>query len=257
MKNTMRTRLLGIGCTALILALPILAQEHKWAGRTLNDLEWRIHEELAMVPFHGVFDTLRFELHDKTVTLSGQVVRETVKTSAERVIKRLDGVDQVAVRRNPVVRKGGPGCGGRVKQGRFLGRVIAFPHGCREHDGIERISTANARALVIRENKGAVLAGGASGGGAELVLPQLSHAERKKIARVEQVVAHELVYLPVDLIGAGFQLNRNGGASLTVLRGHGVRLHPELLDGVRRRRDDYAVKTLVCRADAVDGEQRL
>ena len=48
-----------------------------------------------MVPFHGVFDTLRFELHEKTVTLSGQVVRETVKTSAERVIKRLDGVDQV------------------------------------------------------------------------------------------------------------------------------------------------------------------
>lgn len=58
----------------MFAALPMLAQEHKWAGRTLNDLEWRIHEELAMVPFHGVFDTLRFDLQNKTVTLSGQVV---------------------------------------------------------------------------------------------------------------------------------------------------------------------------------------
>ncbi len=79
----------------MFAALPMLAQEHKWAGRTLNDLEWRIHEELSMLPFHGVCATLRFDLRYKTVTLSGQVVRETVKTNAERVIKRLDGVDRV------------------------------------------------------------------------------------------------------------------------------------------------------------------
>ena len=48
-----------------------------------------------MVPFHGVFDTLRFELNGKTVTLSGQVVRETVRANAERAIKRLDGVENV------------------------------------------------------------------------------------------------------------------------------------------------------------------
>lgn len=95
MNTTMRTRLLRFGGVAMLAALPIFAQEHRWAGRTLNDLEWRIHEELAMVPFHGVFDTLRFDLQNKTVTLSGQVVRETVKTRAERAIKRLDGVEQV------------------------------------------------------------------------------------------------------------------------------------------------------------------
>lgn len=95
MKKTIRIRLLGLACVAFVGALPMLAEEHKWAGRTLNDLEWRIHQELSMLPFHGVFDTLRFELQDKTVTLSGQVVRETVKTNAERVIKRLDGVEQV------------------------------------------------------------------------------------------------------------------------------------------------------------------
>ncbi|HXI38495.1 MAG TPA: BON domain-containing protein [Bryobacteraceae bacterium] len=95
MKKTLLQEISWIGCVLLMTALPTLAQEHKWAGRTLEGLEWRVHEELVMLPFHGVFDTLRFELQGKTVTLSGQVVRETVKLNAERVIKRLDGVESV------------------------------------------------------------------------------------------------------------------------------------------------------------------
>jgi hyperosmotically inducible protein len=84
-----------IVCTIVLAAFPGSSEEHKWAGRTLGDLEWRIHEELAMLPFYGVFDTLRFELQGKAVILSGQVVRETVKVNAERVVKRLDGVENV------------------------------------------------------------------------------------------------------------------------------------------------------------------
>lgn len=95
MKNTTPVMIGKMACTILLAVLPSLGQEHKWAGRTLDGVEWRIHEELAMLPFYGVFDTLRFELQGKTVTLSGQVIRETVKTRAERVIKRLDGVDNV------------------------------------------------------------------------------------------------------------------------------------------------------------------
>lgn len=95
MKNTLPLKLTKIGCAILLATLPALGQEHKWAGRTLDGLEWRIHEELAMLPFHGVFDTLRFELRGKNVTLLGQVVRETVKMNAERVIERLDGVSSV------------------------------------------------------------------------------------------------------------------------------------------------------------------
>jgi len=95
MKKTMKLKLATIGCAALLAALPAAGREHKWAGRTLDGLEWRIQEELAVLPFHGVFDTLRFELRGKTVTLSGQVVREAVKMSAERAVKMLDGVDSV------------------------------------------------------------------------------------------------------------------------------------------------------------------
>lgn len=49
-----------------------------------------------MVPFDGIFDTLRFELQDKTVILSGQVLHESAKLDAERAVKRLDGVEKVA-----------------------------------------------------------------------------------------------------------------------------------------------------------------
>jgi hyperosmotically inducible protein len=95
MKNTLAPKFAKIGCAILLVALPTLGQEHKWTGRTLDAAEWRIHEELSMLPFYGVFDTLRFELRDKTVILSGLVVRETVKTNAERVVKRLDGIETV------------------------------------------------------------------------------------------------------------------------------------------------------------------
>lgn len=88
-------KLFGIGCAFLLASLFAFAEEHKWAGRALNDVEWRIHEELIMVPFYGVFDTVTFELRDKTVTLSGQVLRESVKANAERAVKRLDGVENV------------------------------------------------------------------------------------------------------------------------------------------------------------------
>ena len=79
----------------MLTALYALAQEHRWAGRTLNHLEWTIHEKLAVLPFHGVFDTLNFEVQGKTVTLSGQVVNERVRNSAERAVRQLDGVESV------------------------------------------------------------------------------------------------------------------------------------------------------------------
>ena len=91
----MTSKLATVGGAMLLLALTVSGQEHKWAGRTLDETEWRIHEELAMLPFHGVFETLDFELRDNTVVLSGHVMRETIKINAERVVKRLDCVETV------------------------------------------------------------------------------------------------------------------------------------------------------------------
>jgi len=78
-----------------MLAGNLAAQEHRWAGRNLDEIEWTIHEKLAVIPHHGVFDDIRFELENGTVKLSGQVLKESVKHNAERAIRRIDGVQNV------------------------------------------------------------------------------------------------------------------------------------------------------------------
>ena len=100
MKNSLR-RIWITGCATIFIAIPLLAQEHhpeeehRWAGRTLNNFEWTIHERLASLPSYGVFDTVRFEVQGKTVTLSGQVIKESVKQNAARQVRRIDGVEKV------------------------------------------------------------------------------------------------------------------------------------------------------------------
>lgn len=88
-------RILRIGTVTLLAALSVSAQDHKWAGRPLEILEWTVHEKLAALPSYGVFDTIRFEVQGNTVILSGQVVRESVKQNAERMVNKLDGVGSV------------------------------------------------------------------------------------------------------------------------------------------------------------------
>jgi len=96
MKNKLLKRYSLIGFAALLAALSAFGQEHQWAGRTLDDLEWTIHEKLAVLPSHGVFDTVRFEVQGNTVTLSGCVVKESVKQNAERAVRQINGVQKVA-----------------------------------------------------------------------------------------------------------------------------------------------------------------
>ena len=95
MINQLFKQISKIGCVIALAALSASAQDHKWAGRTLDDFEWAIHERLAVLPSHGVFDTLRFEVQDRTVTLSGQVVKEGAKQNAERAVQQLSGVENV------------------------------------------------------------------------------------------------------------------------------------------------------------------
>lgn len=93
--NNRLQRILKTSWVLLLVALAAPAQEHKWAGRPLDSLEWTIHERLAALPAHGVFDTLRFEVQGKTVVLSGQVVKETVRQNAERAVNAIGGVEKV------------------------------------------------------------------------------------------------------------------------------------------------------------------
>jgi hyperosmotically inducible protein len=55
-----------------------------------------VRHELVMLPLYGVFDNLAYKVSpDGTVTLLGQVSRPTLKSDAENVVKRIEGVERV------------------------------------------------------------------------------------------------------------------------------------------------------------------
>jgi hyperosmotically inducible protein len=54
-----------------------------------------VRHQLLMLPYYGVFDDLAFRVDGSTVTLMGAVVRPTLKSDAEGVVKRIEGVTAV------------------------------------------------------------------------------------------------------------------------------------------------------------------
>jgi hyperosmotically inducible protein len=48
-----------------------------------------------MLPYYGVFDNLAYKVEGYTVTLIGQVTRPTLKSDAENVVKKIEGVEHV------------------------------------------------------------------------------------------------------------------------------------------------------------------
>jgi hyperosmotically inducible periplasmic protein len=54
-----------------------------------------VRHQLILLPYYSVFDDLSFRVDGATVTLQGQVVRPTLKSDAEGVIKNVEGVVRV------------------------------------------------------------------------------------------------------------------------------------------------------------------
>jgi hyperosmotically inducible protein len=48
-----------------------------------------------MLPYYTIFDDLGFRVEGSTVTLEGQVTNPTLKSDAENVVKRIEGVSNV------------------------------------------------------------------------------------------------------------------------------------------------------------------
>jgi len=58
-------------------------------------LEREVRHELVMLPYYGVFDNLAYKVEGYKVTLLGEVTRPTLKSDAEAVVKRIEGVESV------------------------------------------------------------------------------------------------------------------------------------------------------------------
>jgi hyperosmotically inducible protein len=54
-----------------------------------------VRHELIMLPNLNTFDNLSFRVDGRTVTLMGHVTRPVLKSDAENVVKRIEGVEKV------------------------------------------------------------------------------------------------------------------------------------------------------------------
>ncbi len=77
--------------TIVLGSVTLVAQSDKGLTR----IQREVRHELVMLPYYGVFDNLSFQVNDNTVTLMGEVSRPTLKSSAENVVKKIEGVDRV------------------------------------------------------------------------------------------------------------------------------------------------------------------
>ena len=105
----MKKSMLAILTLPLIFSMTILSmaalasptiQNNQPAGalsqKSLDRIYKEVRHELVMLPYYGVFDNLSYKVDpDGTVTLLGQVARPTLKSDAENVVKRIEGVEKV------------------------------------------------------------------------------------------------------------------------------------------------------------------
>jgi len=90
----MHRRLL-IWISLLLLVAAVAGANQAGSSRGTERIIREVRHELVMLPYYGVFDNLAYRVDGSTVTLMGQVTRPTLKSDAENVVKRIEGVEQV------------------------------------------------------------------------------------------------------------------------------------------------------------------
>jgi hyperosmotically inducible protein len=83
---------LFVACTILALSTAAVAQV---PARSTERISREVRHELLMLPYFGVFDNIAYKVDGYNVTLLGQVSRPTLKSDAENVVKKIEGVEKV------------------------------------------------------------------------------------------------------------------------------------------------------------------
>ena len=93
--------LAGIGVTPLLANAQAARGEGAQRQTPRNSerqrewLEKEVRHVLVMLPYYSVFDNLAYRVNGYRVELFGQVVRPTMRSDAEAVVKNIEGVEQV------------------------------------------------------------------------------------------------------------------------------------------------------------------
>src|SRR6266699_3013372 len=91
----MRKSLLGVLLFAAVASVSLAPQGGKVSDRAQGRVVKEVRHELVMLPFYSVFDDLAYKVDGAHVTLYGAVTRPTLKSDAERVVKKIEGVESV------------------------------------------------------------------------------------------------------------------------------------------------------------------
>jgi hyperosmotically inducible periplasmic protein len=98
-KTHMRSTLLVVFTALLsfvtVSAVAQNAQRDQPSPKSQDRITREVRHELLMLPYFGVFDNIAYKVDGSTVTLIGQVVRPSLKSDAENVIKRIEGVEKI------------------------------------------------------------------------------------------------------------------------------------------------------------------
>jgi BON domain len=92
----MKRFVLLIFVSALTIAAQAQTNRDALSPKGIDRITKETRHELVMLPYYGVFDNLSYKVDsDGTVTLMGEVARPTLKSDAENVVKRIEGVEKV------------------------------------------------------------------------------------------------------------------------------------------------------------------
>jgi hyperosmotically inducible protein len=92
----MKQRPLLVTCLVLALASAALGRQAAAPSAAATArITKEVRHELLMLPYFTVFDNLSYKVDGYNVTLIGQVTRPTLKSDAENVVKRIEGVEHV------------------------------------------------------------------------------------------------------------------------------------------------------------------
>jgi len=86
--------------SGMILGATLLAAQLGFADNHKSDagmsrIEKEVRREMATLPFYSLFDNFTFRVDGETVTLMGKVSRPALKSDAENVVKKIEGVEKV------------------------------------------------------------------------------------------------------------------------------------------------------------------
>ena len=79
----------------MLLSISAFGQDTTVPRKAEDRIKREVRHELLMLPYLDVFDNIAYKVEGYNVTLIGQVTRPTLKSDAENVIKRIEGVEKV------------------------------------------------------------------------------------------------------------------------------------------------------------------